>query len=92
VAILGSDDLDVRLIDPSSINLSTIAPVHYAIEDVQADGYADLVLQFLDRDVTSLVPGAVDGEVVELKVDGALTDGTLITGTDIITLQVKRGK
>lgn len=92
VVILGSADLDVRKIEPASLKLATVAPVHYSVSDIQDDGYADLVLQFLDRDVAALVPGAVDGEVVGLELTGALNDGTQIKGTDSITVQLKPAK
>lgn len=92
VAILGSAELDVSLIDPTSIKLATIAPVRFAVSDIQADGYADLLVYFRDPDVVSLLPGAVDGEIVGLELTGTLENGTLITGTDIITVQVKKAE
>jgi hypothetical protein len=92
VAIMGSAELDVSLIDPSSIKLATLAPVHYAITDIQSDGYADVVVLFRDKDVADLLPAVVDGEVVGLELTGALKDGTLITGSDSITVQVKKDR
>lgn len=92
VAILGSADLDVSLIDQASIKLATIAPLRFAITDVQRDGYKDLVLLFQDKAVAALVPDGVDGEVVGLELTGMLNDGTLITGTDTITLKVPKPK
>jgi hypothetical protein len=90
VAILGSAELDVRLIDLASLKLATVAPVCHFAFDIQGDGAMDLVLLFQDKAVAALVPDAVDGEVVGLELTGALADGTLITGTDSITLQVPK--
>ncbi len=88
VVIYGSAELDVKLIDRASVKLATIAPVCQGSFDVQGDGYADQVLLFQDKDVVKLVPGAVDDEVVTLELTGVLTDGTLIKGSDSITLVV----
>ncbi|MEI6167646.1 MAG: hypothetical protein WCS52_10665 [bacterium] len=65
---------------------------HFAISDIQSDGYADVVVLFRDQDVAALLPSAVDGEVVGLELTGALKDGTLITGSDNITVQVKKDR
>lgn len=90
VAIMGSAELDVSLIDLASLKLATIAPVGHFAFDIQGDGEMDLVLLFQDRAVAALVPDGMDGEVVGLTLTGALVDGTLITGADSITLQVPK--
>jgi hypothetical protein len=90
VVVYGSAELDVKLIDPASIKLATIAPVCQGRFDVQGDGIADQVMLFQNKDVASLVPDAVDGEVVTMELTGALTDGTLIKGSDSITLVVPK--
>lgn len=92
VAILGSAELDVSLVDWDSLKLETIPPVSFLIEDVQADGHPDLVMHFPDKEVASLLTGALDSELMGLELTGALVDGTPISGTDTITVQVKNAK
>lgn len=90
VAVLGSSDLDVSKIDTASIRLSGISPVRMTVDDVQADGFADAVFHFRDQDIAVLLNGAADGDVLDLELTGTLLDGTEITGTDSITVNLKK--
>lgn len=88
VALLGSADFDVAEIDASTVMLEGLAVktagkkekllAHY--EDVNADGYMDLVVQIEDD-------GIVFAEgVTTATVTGELLDGTPIIGTDSICM------
>jgi len=92
VAILGSPDVNISQVDLSSIRLAGLAPVRSAVSDLQGDGYADLVLHFRDQDVAGVLVGVTDGEVVGLELAGVLQDGTVLKGTDSITVMVKESK
>jgi hypothetical protein len=90
VALLGSADVSVSQIDLTSIKLAGVAPVRSAIADLQSDGYPDAVLHFQDQDISGLLTGVTDGEIVMLKLTGVLLDGTSIEGTDVITVKIKK--
>jgi len=87
VAILGSADLDVMDIDTSSVQLEGMGVkankkgkllAHY--EDVNADGYTDLLVQIDDSDA------ALADDATTATVTGFLLDGTPIAGSDSICL------
>lgn len=94
VAILGSAHLDVSHVDPNTISLgglsltmrgSSKAPkLAYSIDDVNADGYQDLVAFF---DVQTLVTiGALTSSTMALTLTGALADGAAFQGTDTVNV------
>lgn len=81
VAILGSSSLDVRTIDPFTIRLGIgqAAPRNGGhIEDVNADGIPDLVLQFPTQDV-----GILCGDTTVI-ISGKLASGAAIAGFDTV--------
>jgi len=86
VAILGTEDFDVTQIDPTTITLDG-QPVKTkgngdpmaAIEDVNDDGFDDLVVKIVDEN--SYPPGDGTGTI-----NGELFDGTPIEGTDSICI------
>jgi Lectin C-type domain len=87
VAILGSATFDVTTIDANTVSLErmTVRVVGRGkllahIEDVNGDGFNDLILQIQDQD-GMLQEGS--GTVI---LTGALTDGTLFAGTDSICI------
>ena len=78
VAILGTEDLDVLDVDPSSIRLEGVAPQRSGIEDVSTplnneedcydhgvDGYDDLILKFDTQEVVEAVVAALGTDVVD---------------------------
>ena len=81
VAILCSETFDPANIDMTTVTLGATAVPgqHCALEDVNTDGCLDLVCHFA-TDALSLACGTPD-----LTLNAALTDGTLITGTDVIS-------
>ena len=61
VAILGSDTLDVLDVDYANVEFGTggAMPVHVALEDVNDDGFIDLVLHFVQKE-TGIAKGNVE--------------------------------
>jgi hypothetical protein len=51
VALLGSNDFDVNLVDSSSLTFHGAKPYNEQIHDINGDGIADLDLQFLGSGV-----------------------------------------
>jgi len=88
VAILGSDTFDVYEIDTNAITLggqsvaqrgSWKAPkLAVSYEDVNDDTYLDLVVFFNIQDLS------LDEFTTELTLEGQITDGTPIEGTDSV--------
>nr|NIP55713.1 hypothetical protein [Phycisphaerae bacterium]NIU12016.1 hypothetical protein [Phycisphaerae bacterium]NIW11431.1 hypothetical protein [Gammaproteobacteria bacterium]NIW96206.1 hypothetical protein [Phycisphaerae bacterium]NIX02206.1 hypothetical protein [Phycisphaerae bacterium] len=86
VAVFGSEELNVADIDPATLTLEGM-PVKSVgkkgrllahFEDVDLDGYVDLVVQFQDVD------GTFSPESVEAMLEGSLYDGTAIYGYDAV--------
>jgi hypothetical protein len=86
VAILGSADFDVNNVAPSTVQLEGLAVKAVGkgdkllahIENVNGDGWDDLVVQIQDQD------GAFTSGSGTAKVTGQLWDGTPFEGTDSI--------
>jgi len=80
VAILGSDTLDVTTVDYANIEFGTSGamPVHAALEDVNDDGFTDLVLQFIQKET-----GIAKGDV-EACISGDTLGGQPFLGCDAI--------
>lgn len=93
VAVIGSETLDVTLIDPTSVTLAGIAVTKHWLEDVasaqpglEADGVMDLVIAFDAAAVRATLASPAKGDVIPLTLEALLLDGTAITGTDTITI------
>jgi hypothetical protein len=100
-AIFGTADLEVRDIDPSTIELGGVPPLRWCFGDAGTppageseclcaetggDGFVDLTLKF---DVPELVAklGEVEpGQIVTISITGALYDGTTFEGEDCIRI------
>lgn len=88
VAILGSADFDVASIDPATVTLESLAVraagkkgnLQAHIEDVNGDGFADLVVQIEDID------GAFTNGTGTATLTGQLLDGRPFQGTDDICI------
>lgn len=92
MATLGSASFDVSAINPETLELGGVdialrgsakAPKFaYSCEDVNADGYLDLVVFF---EVPALVgAGALTESTLLLNLTGALGDGRPVQGADSI--------
>ena len=95
VAILGTDDFDVSLVDPSMVALIGVPPVTWHYEDVSTpvgedaeececteagpDGYVDLVFHFDTQEVVAAMEVLADFYEVELG-DGELMPLILYEG------------
>ncbi len=89
VAILGTDGLDVRTIDPGSVRLEGVAPLRWAFEDVAtpfingeycgcttegADGYRDMTLKFDAQEIVATLGEVSDGETRPLYLTANLKE------------------
>ena len=88
VAVLGTEDFDVFMIDPASIRLAGIGPVRSSYEDVATpvpdlgdicecttagpDGFIDLTLKFNVQEIVAALGEVNDGIELELTLTGAL--------------------
>ncbi len=85
VAILGSAEFDVSDVDVSTVMLEGVSPLSAglgAIEDVNGDGFQDMVFHF----DTQAVIAAVGGCVTEMTQTGDLLDGTPFSATDSVRI------
>ncbi len=87
VAILGSADFDVTTIDVTTLMFGTASPVHDLtdsdtydehIQDVNDDGFDDLVSHYKQKEVGLCV------DDTEATISGTLLDGTPFEGTDSV--------
>ena len=101
VALLGTETLDVRDIDPASIRLEGVAPLRWSFEDVAApssaleecgctaagpDGKTDLALKFDTPVIVAALGEAVAGRTLPLRIEGALKSGRLFEGSDCVVI------
>jgi hypothetical protein len=103
VAITGSADLDVTLIDPETVVLNGVEPIRWDIEDVSTpypgmlcgchtegpDGFDDLVFKFLAMDVFRSLGEVEDNEDVQVDMLWRLSDGTVMGGSDCFLVRLK---
>ena len=104
VAILGTEVFDVYEVDVASVRLNGVAAVRHSYEDVAtpvadgdecdctaegADGYLDLEFAFKIQDLVDTFPDVNGGDVLSLTLEGALTDGTAIEGSDCVIIRGK---
>jgi hypothetical protein len=86
VAILGTEDFDVTMVDPATITLAGVSPLRWGLEDVATpfegelcdchqlgpDGWLDLTLKFDMQEVTAALGDPQDGDLLELTLTGIL--------------------
>jgi hypothetical protein len=82
VAILTTDTFDAATVDPTTIRFgrtgTEAAPVHSALEDVDGDGDADLILHF-NTQATGIQCGDISASLT-----GETFGGQAIVGSDSI--------
>ena len=89
MAILGSDVLDVTTIDVGSINIAGVYPVKTpSVEDVNLDGYDDLVLHFSRTDLIDALglDMYAPGDMVDVTVS-AIAGCDALEATDVLVIQ-----
>jgi hypothetical protein len=89
VVILGSDSMDVAMIDPVTLRLNGVSPLRWSYEDVGGDGvlpdgYEDMTLKFSTREIAASLGDVQRGDVVTLTLTGEFFDGTIITGEEMV--------
>jgi hypothetical protein len=91
VCELGTADFDVSSINQTTILLNdTCAPLRCSYEDVNGDGYMDLVLKFDTQRVVGCLPESCeDGDIVTLVLTAKLYDDTEIAGSDDVRVLIK---
>jgi hypothetical protein len=87
VAICGTDDFDVTIIDPTTITLEGVPPVRCAIEDVTGDGYLDLTLKFDTQVLIAALGTICSGDEITLQLLGNDESGHIyIEGYDCVKI------
>lgn len=101
VALLGTEELDVRDIDPASIRLEGAAPLRWSFEDAAApssgleecgctaagpDGRMDLALKFDTPAIVAALGESVAGRTLTLTIEGKLESGRLFEGSDCVVI------
>lgn len=103
VAILGTEQMDVRDLDPATITINGVAPLRWYYEDVATpayeideycgcttagpDGYLDLTLKFNTAEIIATLDPASNGDVVQLIITGDHTDGDPFFGGDCVIIR-----
>ena len=94
VAILGSADFDVMMVDPPTVLLSWdgisfvpgVPPLRWAYEDVNGDGFMDLGLRYsMEELMTVTMTNEPPGDLI-MTLMGSLMDGTRIAGEDTVRI------
>ncbi len=89
VAILGSADFDATTVDVSTVVLAgaVSALAKSGIEDVNGDGYLDIVIFFLNQEVSAAIGCPLDkNTLVEVAIEGETTDGVKFVGSDVLRI------
>jgi hypothetical protein len=98
VALLGTAEFDVSLIDMASLRLQGVAPIRSDHEDVaepfagdvcgcnenDPDGFIDLTLKFATQEIRDTI--GMSSGLHTLTLTGALLDGTAIEGQDCVIM------
>jgi hypothetical protein len=99
VAVMGSDTLDVRNIDPHSVRLEGIPATRWVVSDRDRpdtcgpqvkDGDLDLVLRFDAQEVIGMLGAVEHKERRALALTGLMLDGTPIVGQDVVEVRRPR--
>jgi hypothetical protein len=106
VAILGTDDFDVMMVDPATVRLEGVSPLRWNFEDVStpvdpeadtcecttegADGYMDLTLKFDHQAIAAALGSVSDREVRVLTLTGMTYDSVGIEGQDCVIILKKK--
>jgi hypothetical protein len=86
VALFGSEEFEVRDVDPSSVKFAGAGFRKFSFADVNGDGIEDMMFHFLTQQITDL-----DSNRTEATVTGLTADGVEFSGTDSVNI-VPKGK
>ncbi len=88
VAILTDDGFDSSTVDVSTVRFgpAEAAPVHHAMEDVDHDGDADMILHFRTQEVS------LDEQDTEAILTGQTIDGIYFIGKDAVRIVPPKDK
>jgi hypothetical protein len=91
VTILGSATVDITDIDPASCRLDGVSPITVGVmdcacSDLGSDGFDDLFLQFLSRDVAAAITRGNPGDTLTLTLTGAYNDGMPFSTSDRVVV------
>ena len=102
VAILGTAEFDVALIDATTVVLEGVPVVRWHYEDVATpiaddaeececntegpDGFGDMTLKFYRAEIIAALGEVYDGDVIPLTISGQLLDGTPFEGVDCVVI------
>jgi hypothetical protein len=103
VAILGSEDLDVRDVDPATILMEGVPPLRWDYEDVATpfpgelcdcwtegpDGWEDLTVKFEKQAIVAALGDVEDRDTLKLTVTWNLYDGLSMEGADCVVILKK---
>jgi hypothetical protein len=97
VAILGTAEFDVTMVDVATLSLVGIGPIRSGYEDVATplidscdcttdgpDGLLDLTLKFNAQEIIAALGDLYDGDELELQLTGQFLDGTNFFGFDCV--------
>jgi hypothetical protein len=85
VAVLTTEDFDAVEIDSESVLFAGASPVRWQIEDINSDGYDDILFHFKTEELTELSTGST-----EAVLTGATLSGTLFYGMDTVNIIPKK--
>jgi hypothetical protein len=97
VAILGTAEFDVTMVDVATLSLVGIGPIRSGYEDVATplidscdcttdgpDGLLDLTLKFNAQEIIAALGDLYDGDVLELQLTGETLNGVPFVGFDCV--------
>ncbi|MDH3892095.1 MAG: HYR domain-containing protein [candidate division Zixibacteria bacterium] len=106
VAILGTDQFDVRDLEPETITINGVSPIRWSYEDVatpafdvdeycgctedRGDGFDDLTLRFDMASIVASLGVVADGDVIQLIITGDHIDHDPFFGGDCVLIRGKK--
>lgn len=83
VSILTTDEFDASTVNPVTVSFAEAFPVRWTLENVDGDGYMDLLFHFKTQELN------LDQDSTEATLTGITYDGRIIAGTDTVNIVPK---